>query len=123
MHDIAYLGGFSIYHIRLASGKVVKDWRAAAAGAAPTWAAASELGRQRRRGADAMNTPSAPSAAGCQPASPSGDCRAVWLAAAVLLPFLFVLQISFSEVEIASPPYRPLLSQAEDVLNIALNTG
>jgi len=44
-----------------------------------------------------------------------------WLWLFFLLPFLFVLQISFSEVEIASPPYRTLISQSEDVLNIALN--
>ena len=46
-----------------------------------------------------------------------------WLWLFFLLPFLFVLQISFSEVEIASPPYRTLISQSEDVLNIALNLG
>ena len=40
VHDIAYLGGFSIYHIQLASGKIVKAsvpatrWRDEPA---PTW--------------------------------------------------------------------------------------
>lgn len=73
-----------------------------------------------------MNTPSAsprprrwlPAGRHLVIAAPYG-----WLLLFFLLPFLFVLQISFSEVEIASPPYRPLLSQAEDVLNIALNLG
>lgn len=66
-----------------------------------------------------MNTPSAsprprrwlPAGRHLVIAAPYG-----WLLLFFLLPFLFVLQISFSEVEIASPPYRPLLSQAEDVL-------
>lgn len=40
VHDIAYLGGFSIYHIKLASGKIIKasvpatQWRDEPA---PTW--------------------------------------------------------------------------------------
>ncbi len=46
-----------------------------------------------------------------------------WLLLFFLVPFLFVLQISFSEVEIASPPYRALVSEVEGVLNIALNIG
>ncbi|RXZ43692.1 ABC transporter permease subunit [Crenobacter cavernae] len=46
-----------------------------------------------------------------------------WLLLFFLVPFLFVLQISFSEVEIASPPYRALIERTEDVLNIALNIG
>ncbi|KZE33522.1 ABC transporter permease subunit [Crenobacter luteus] len=46
-----------------------------------------------------------------------------WLLLFFLVPFLFVLQISFSEVEIASPPYRALVERSEDVLNIALNLG
>ncbi|MDN0077632.1 ABC transporter permease subunit [Crenobacter sp. SG2303] len=46
-----------------------------------------------------------------------------WLLLFFLLPFLFVLQISFSEVEIASPPYRALVTRAEDALHIALNLG
>lgn len=71
-----------------------------------------------------MNTPSAP----LRRWLPAGRHLVIaapygWLLLFFLLPFLFVLQISFSEVEIASPPYRPLLSQAEDVLNIALNLG
>ena len=33
VHDIAYLGGFSIYHIQLASGKIVKASVPATAGA------------------------------------------------------------------------------------------
>lgn len=46
-----------------------------------------------------------------------------WLLLFFLVPFLFVLGISFSEVEVASPPYRALLSRSEDMLNIALNLG
>lgn len=46
-----------------------------------------------------------------------------WLSLFFLVPFLFVFQISFSEVEIASPPYRALTEWQDDVLNIALNFG
>lgn len=47
VHDIAYLGGFSIYHIQLASGKIVKAsvpatrWRDEPA---PTWGESVHLG-------------------------------------------------------------------------------
>ena len=46
-----------------------------------------------------------------------------WLLLFFLVPFLFVLQISFSEVEIASPPYRPLVEFADNLINISLNIG
>lgn len=38
----------------------------------------------------------------------------LWLALFCLLPLLFVLRISFSEVRLAMPPYRPLIERAED---------
>lgn len=46
-----------------------------------------------------------------------------WLLLFFMVPFLFVVQLSFSEVEIASPPFRALTEWNEDVLNIALNFG
>ncbi len=46
-----------------------------------------------------------------------------WLLLFFLVPFFFVLQISFSEVEIASPPYRPLVEITDSLVNISLNIG
>lgn len=46
----------------------------------------------------------------------------VWLLLFFLIPFVFVLKISFSEALIARPPYAPLISFSEDgpKLNISL---
>lgn len=46
----------------------------------------------------------------------------VWMALFFLLPFLFVLKISFSEAIIASPPFAPLFSfdPDEGVVNVVL---
>ncbi|GAB4574343.1 MAG: ABC transporter permease subunit [Rhodothalassiaceae bacterium] len=46
----------------------------------------------------------------------------VWLLLFFLIPFIFVLKISFSEALIARPPYAPLISFSEDgpKLNISL---
>lgn len=44
-----------------------------------------------------------------------------WLLLFFLVPFLIVLQISFSESQIAQPPYTPLTSFVDDVYSISLN--
>ena len=47
---------------------------------------------------------------------------AAWLVVFFLLPLLFVLKISLSEMELAQPPYLPLLRGVEDgILTIKLN--
>ena len=48
----------------------------------------------------------------------------LWLLLFFLVPFAIVLKISFSDAQIAMPPYQPLLSWAsEKVLEITLNLG
>jgi putrescine transport system permease protein len=47
-----------------------------------------------------------------------------WLLLFFLVPFIIVLKISFSETQIAMPPYQPLLQwTGEKVLEIKLNIG
>ncbi|HKE92886.1 MAG TPA: ABC transporter permease subunit [Povalibacter sp.] len=47
-----------------------------------------------------------------------------WLLLFFLVPFIIVLKIAFSETQIASPPYQPLLHWAgEKTLEIRLNLG
>ena len=47
-----------------------------------------------------------------------------WLLLFFLVPFIIVLKIAFSETQIASPPYQPLLQWAgENMLQIKLNLG
>ena len=47
-----------------------------------------------------------------------------WLLLFFLIPFAIVLKISFSDAQIAMPPYQPLFSWAADkVLEIKLNLG
>jgi len=48
----------------------------------------------------------------------------LWLLLFFLIPFVIVLKISFSDTQIAMPPYQPLLQWAGDkVLEIRLNLG
>jgi len=48
----------------------------------------------------------------------------LWLLLFFLIPFAIVLKISFSDAQIAMPPYQPLFSWAADkVLEIKLNLG
>jgi putrescine transport system permease protein len=48
----------------------------------------------------------------------------LWLLLFFLIPFVIVLKISFSDTQIAMPPYQPLVSwAAERVLEIKLNLG
>ena len=46
-----------------------------------------------------------------------------WLILFFLAPFALVLKISFAELQIAQPPYTPLLQYAEEALSITLNLG
>jgi len=47
-----------------------------------------------------------------------------WLLLFFLVPFIIVLKIAFSETQIASPPYQPLVQWAgEKMLQIKLNLG
>nr|WP_115719552.1 ABC transporter permease subunit [Gallaecimonas mangrovi] len=46
-----------------------------------------------------------------------------WLLLFFAVPFVIVLKISFSEAALAIPPYEPLLSWADDTLNIKINLG
>src|SRR5687767_1492028 len=47
-----------------------------------------------------------------------------WLLLFFLVPFIIVLKISFSETQIAMPPYQPLLQwTGEKILEIKLNIG
>lgn len=46
-----------------------------------------------------------------------------WLFIFFLLPFIIVLKISFSEADVAIPPYTELVSWADDQLTILLNMG
>ncbi len=44
-----------------------------------------------------------------------------WLLIFFLLPFIFVLKISFAEAELSIPPYSSMFLWAEDALNISLS--
>jgi len=44
-----------------------------------------------------------------------------WLLLFFLVPFLIVLQISFSEAQLAQPPYKAITSFVDDVYTISLN--
>ncbi|QDQ27768.1 ABC transporter permease subunit [Chitinimonas arctica] len=46
----------------------------------------------------------------------------VWLLFFFVLPFFFVLKISFAEPDIAQPPYSPLLKQEENKTVVTLDT-
>ncbi|HEY5809848.1 MAG TPA: ABC transporter permease subunit [Povalibacter sp.] len=47
-----------------------------------------------------------------------------WLLLFFLVPFIIVLKIAFSETQIASPPYQPIMQWADDqMLLIKLNLG
>ncbi|MBB5019896.1 putrescine transport system permease protein [Chitinivorax tropicus] len=46
-----------------------------------------------------------------------------WLLLFFLLPFFFVLKISFTEPDIAQPPYTQIVQQEENKTIITLNTG
>nr|WP_308447399.1 ABC transporter permease subunit [Parachitinimonas caeni] len=45
----------------------------------------------------------------------------LWLLVFFLLPFVFVLKISFAEPDIAQPPYTPLVTKEESKVTINLN--
>jgi hypothetical protein len=45
-----------------------------------------------------------------------------WLLLFFLAPFLIVLKISFSEVQIAMPPYAPLLQWAQEAKRLVLTS-
>lgn len=45
----------------------------------------------------------------------------LWLLCFFALPFLFVLKISFSQQDIAQPPYQPLIKQEESRITIQLD--
>ncbi|MFV0574213.1 MAG: ABC transporter permease subunit [Vibrio sp.] len=47
----------------------------------------------------------------------------LWLFVFFLLPFVIVLQISFSMADVAIPPYTELVSWADDQITIVLNTA
>jgi putrescine transport system permease protein len=47
----------------------------------------------------------------------------LWLAAFFVLPFLFVLKISFAQPDIAQPPYTPLVQQEDNKTTITLDTS
>ncbi|MCB6182136.1 ABC transporter permease subunit [Leeia sp. TBRC 13508] len=46
-----------------------------------------------------------------------------WMLLFFLIPFFFVLKISFAEVDISQPPYTDLVTRTEDLLQIHLNLG
>ncbi len=48
---------------------------------------------------------------------------ALWLGVFFLVPFLFVLKISFSSSVVGIPPYAPVFTWTDGVLNITLNFG
>lgn len=47
----------------------------------------------------------------------------LWLFLFFVVPFLFVLKISFAEMQIAMPPYTDLLSYVDEKLDFSLNLG
>ncbi|GAB3243728.1 ABC transporter permease [Chitinimonas naiadis] len=47
----------------------------------------------------------------------------VWLLFFFVLPFFFVLKISFAEPDIAQPPYSPLVKQEENKTTVVLDTS
>jgi putrescine transport system permease protein len=47
----------------------------------------------------------------------------LWLLLFFLVPFLIVLKISFAELQIAQPPYTPLLDVDGETVNVSLNFG
>jgi putrescine transport system permease protein len=47
----------------------------------------------------------------------------LWLFLFFLVPFLIVLKISFAEVQIAQPPYTPLVAVEDETVNVSLNIG
>ncbi|MFC4159435.1 ABC transporter permease subunit [Chitinimonas lacunae] len=46
----------------------------------------------------------------------------VWLLFFFVLPFLFVLKISFAEPDITQPPYTPLVQQVDNKITLTLDT-
>ncbi len=47
----------------------------------------------------------------------------VWLLVFFVLPFIFVAKISFSEADLAIPPYMPMFEWSDNLLNIKINLG
>ena len=135
--DLAYLGDMTVYHVKLASGQVVK---ASSLNALALDRGPADLERPRldflragrRRRADAVGrlswpTPPSPpptAAAAAAPVTPRRSVKAVtsrlviivpylWLLFFFLVPFVIVFKISLSQTAIAMPPYTPVFGVDE----------
>ena len=47
----------------------------------------------------------------------------LWMFLFFMVPFIFVLKISFAEMQLAMPPYTDLLSYAEEKIDFSVNIG
>jgi ABC-type Fe3+ transport system permease subunit len=126
VHDIAYLGGHSVFYVELPSGKLVQSFVANA----ERWPAPDlgrsglrMVGRRQRRGTALMNTKLKRR---LQRITPSGRHVVIgipflWLFLFFMLPFFIVLKISFAEADVAIPPYTEIYTFAEQKLQLVLN--
>jgi hypothetical protein len=108
VHDIAYLGGHSVFYVELPGGKVVQSFMANAErrGARPTWddQGLRLVGRRQRRGTALMRTFNQQFLR----LVPSGrklviGIPFIWLFLFFMLPFFLVMKISFSEAALVDP--------------------
>ena len=137
VRDIAYMGDLSVYLLRLDSGKVVRVTQPNSAtrktdhlgrACLPELAClepgrgdqVSEAGPVVLMGnARPPAQPRSDVARWLQRVIPKGKSLVtsvpyLWLLFFFLIPFVIVLKISFSDTQIAMPPYQPLFSWAAD---------
>jgi putrescine transport system ATP-binding protein len=119
VHDIAYLGGHSVFYVELPSGKLVQSFVANAerrAAARPGATGLRVVGRRQRRGTALMKLRKLKRA--FQRLTPEGrhlviGVPFIWLFLFFMLPFFIVLKISFAEADVAIPPYTEIYTYAE----------
>ena len=112
--DVSYLGGLTIYKVKLDFGAVVRSSMANTArldidaySAEP--ARGGVVHARRLRGAGAMSA----RRIFARPARFAAIAPYVWMVLFFLVPFGFVLKISLSQTAIAQPPYLPVFDFAE----------
>jgi hypothetical protein len=126
VHDIAYLGGHSVFYIKLPSGMLVQSFMAnCRTPRHPAYLGRRSLrvlGKRQWRGAALMKTPI------LKRLVPKGRNFVIgvpflWLFMFFLLPFFIVMKISFAEAEVAIPPYSELTSYVDQQFTLLLNLG
>ncbi len=111
--DIGFLGGVSVYKVRLNSGVVLRvvtsnATRSAADGFAVGQKISVSFRSGRRRGAGPMSTRKIFT----RPARIAALAPYLWMLLFFLVPFGFVLKIALSQTAIAQPPYVPVFDVA-----------